>query len=96
MTVIFSMSSIHPVSDFSRKPAEFIKRLKETGEPEILTVNGSAQIVIQDARSYEKMVDLLNTLEKISRSAKEHDDGKAISFEEFSTQFEEKYGLRRQ
>ena len=43
------MDSIHPVSDFSRKPAEHIKRLKETGRPEILTVNDRAEIVIQFA-----------------------------------------------
>ena len=43
---MFSMDAIYPVSDFSRKPAEHIKRLKETGLPEILTVNGKAEIVI--------------------------------------------------
>ena len=37
---MFRMNAINPVSDFSRKPAEHIKRLKETGKPEILTVNG--------------------------------------------------------
>ncbi len=76
---MFTIDSIRPVSDFSRKPAEHIKRLKETGEPEILTVNGKAEIVIQDARAYEEMVDLLGSLEKIAISAKQHDDGKALT-----------------
>ena len=48
---MFRMNAINPVSDFSRKPAEHIKRLKETGKPEILTVNGKAELVIQDARA---------------------------------------------
>ncbi len=77
-TTDFSMDSIYPVSDFSRKPAEHIKRLKETGKPEILTVNGKAELVIQDAKAYEEMADVLYTMEKIARSAKEHDEGKAI------------------
>ena len=80
------MDAIHPVSDFSRKPAEHIKRLKETGKPEILTVNGKAELVIQDARAYEEMVDLLGTLEKIAKAAKAHDEGKGIPAKEaFST-----------
>ncbi len=72
---MFTMDSIHPVSDFSRKPAEHIKRLKETGKPEILTVNGKAELVIQSAKAYEEMVELLGTLEKIARAAKEYDKG---------------------
>lgn len=75
---MYTMDSIHPVSDFSRKPAEHIKRLKKTGQPEILTVNGKAELVIQDARAYEKMTNLLATLEKISKASMSHDDGKAI------------------
>ena len=92
---MFTMDAIHPVSDFSRKPAEHIKRLKETGEPEILTVNGKAELVIQDARAYEKMTGLLETLEKIAAAAKEHDEGRAIPINDFFKKFEKKYGLKR-
>jgi prevent-host-death family protein len=92
---MFTMDSIHPVSDFSRKPAEHIKRLKETGRPEILTVNGKAELVIQSAKAYEEMVELLGTLEKIARAAKEHDEGPGISVDEFFREFEKKHGLKR-
>jgi len=92
---MFTMDSIHPVSDFSRKPAEHIKRLKETGRPEILTVNGKAEIVIQSAKAYEEMVDLLGTLEKIAQAAKDHDDGKGIPVDAFFSGFEKKHGLKR-
>ena len=92
---MFTMDSIRPVSDFSRKPAEHIKRLKETGRPEILTVNGKAELVIQSAKAYEEMVDLLGTLEKIARAAKEHDEGQGIPVDEFFCEFEKKHGLTR-
>ncbi len=92
---MFTIDSIHPVSDFSRRPTEHIKRLKETGEPEILTINGKAELVIQDARAYEKMADLLESLEKIALAAKEHDEGKATPVNEFFSKFEKKYGLKR-
>lgn len=92
---MFTMDSIHPVSDFSRKPAEYIKRLKETGRPEILTVNGKAELVIQSAKAYEEMVELLGTLEKIARAAKAHDEGKGIPVDTFFRDFENKHGLTR-
>ncbi len=92
---MFTMDSIHPVSDFSRKPAEHIKRLKETGRPEILTVNGKAEVVIQSAKAYEEMVDLIGTLEKIARAGKEHDEGQGIPVDEFFRAFEKKHGLMR-
>ena len=75
---MFTSESIHPVSEFSRKPAEYIKRLKETGKPELLTVNGKAELVIQDAKAYEEMVDLLRTLERIALAAQAHDEGHAL------------------
>ena len=92
---MFTMDSIHPVSDFSRKPAEHIKRLKETGRPEILTVNGKAELVIQSAKAYEEMVELLGTLEKIARAAKAHDEGKGIPVDTFFRDVENKHGLTR-
>lgn len=75
---MIKMDSIYAVSDFSRKPAAHIKRLRETGRPEILTVNGKAELVIQDARAYEEMVELLTSFQLIELAAKSHDDGKAF------------------
>ncbi|MCK5591929.1 MAG: type II toxin-antitoxin system Phd/YefM family antitoxin [Candidatus Pacebacteria bacterium] len=79
---MFTMDSIHPVSDFSRKPAEHIKRLKQTGQPEILTVNGKAELVIQDAKSYEEMTNLLHSLKQIAKAVKQHDENQALSTKE--------------
>ena len=75
---MFKMDEIFPVSEFSRKPAEHIKRLKQTSRPEILTINGKAELVVQDARAYEEMIELLDTLEAIAKSAKQFDEGKGI------------------
>ena len=72
---MFSMDTVHPVSDFSREPEEYIKRLKATGKPEILTVNGKAEVIIQDARAYEDMINLLDSLEKTALAAREHEEG---------------------
>ena len=92
---MFKMKDIYPVSDFSRKPAEHIKRLKKTGQPEILTVNGKAELVIQDAKTYEEMVTLLSTLEKVTTAVKSHDTGKGIPADSFFNKFEKKHGIKR-
>ncbi len=79
---MITMSSIHPVSEFSRKPAEYIKRLKATRKPEVLTVNGKAEVVIQDAQAYEEMVELLDSIKQISKSVKDIEEGKTKPLDE--------------
>ncbi len=56
---------IHPLTDFKRNTPEFLHRLKENGHPLVLTVNGKAEIVVQDAKSYQQLLDLAERLETI-------------------------------
>src|SRR3954447_12590948 len=56
---------IHPLTDFKRNTAEFLHQLKETGEPVVLTINGKAEIIVQDAMSYQRLLDLAERLETI-------------------------------
>ena len=79
---MITIDSIHPVSEFSRKPAEYIKRLKETRKPEVLTVNGKAEVVIQDAKAYEEMLELLESIKQISKSVKDIEERKTKPLDE--------------
>ena len=45
---------IQSLSVFKRDSSKFIKQLKKTRQPIILTVNGKAVAVIQDADSFQK------------------------------------------
>lgn len=56
---------IHPLTDFKRHTPEFIQQLKESGHPLVLTVNGKAEIVVQDAKSYQRLLELAERLETI-------------------------------
>jgi len=56
---------IHPLTDFKRNTVEFLAQLKETGRPVVLTINGKAELVVQDAASYQKLIDLAERLETI-------------------------------
>lgn len=50
---------IRPLSEFQRNAKSHIKRLSKTGRPEVLTLNGRASVVIQDAAAYARMVEEL-------------------------------------
>jgi PHD/YefM family antitoxin component YafN of YafNO toxin-antitoxin module len=58
---MIDLRNIRPLSDFQRNAKAHIKRLKRTGKPEVLTVNGEAQVVVQDAASYQKLLDQLGS-----------------------------------
>jgi PHD/YefM family antitoxin component YafN of YafNO toxin-antitoxin module len=56
---------IHPLTDFKRNTPEFLAQLKQTGQPVVLTINGKAELIVQDARSYQRLLDLAERLETI-------------------------------
>ncbi len=51
-------TAIKPLTDFLRNFKAYIGRLKSSGEAEVLTVNGKASIVVQDAKSYYALYEL--------------------------------------
>jgi PHD/YefM family antitoxin component YafN of YafNO toxin-antitoxin module len=56
---------IQSLTDFKRKTPKFLSQLKETGHPLVLTINGKAELVVQDAASYQRLFDLAERLETI-------------------------------
>jgi len=53
------LNDIHSLTSFLRDHKAHIERLRETGRPEVLTVNGKARVVVQDAEAYQKLLELL-------------------------------------
>ena len=51
---------IHSLTDFLRNHKAHVAPLKETQAPEVLTVSGKAEVVVQDAASYQIMLDRLH------------------------------------
>ena len=45
--------AIHSLTDFLRNHKAHVARLKKTQAPEVLTVNGKAAVIVQDAASYQ-------------------------------------------
>ncbi len=54
---------IHPLTAFLRNTNDFTNRMKKTRQPVILILNGKAEVVVQDAKSYQKSLDRMQRLE---------------------------------
>lgn len=57
---------ISPLTEFKRDSARMIARMKETGQPQILTVNGRPSVVMMDAAVWQDMQDQLDHAETIA------------------------------
>jgi prevent-host-death family protein len=81
---------IHSLSTFKRDTAKLVRQMKKTKAPVILTVNGKAELVVQDAESYQNLLeakDRMETIEGIKRGLEsmKRQEGKPASdfFREF-------------
>ena len=91
---MFQSSDIHTVTEFSRKPGEHVKRLNESKRPELLTVNGKAAVVVQDAATYEKMAALAEYAESV-QSIRQAMAEQGRPLEEFTAEFEARHSITR-
>ncbi|MFW6207029.1 MAG: type II toxin-antitoxin system Phd/YefM family antitoxin [Gemmatimonadota bacterium] len=63
---MFRLDDIHSLTEFQRNTREHLERLKETGRPEVLTLHGEAEMVVQDADAYQQLLDRLERAEAIA------------------------------
>ncbi len=89
---------IHSLTTFRRRSGDFMKQLKKSKRPVVLTVKGRAAAVVQDAGAYQRLLDLAaraDVLEGIRQGIEDMDKGKARPVEEFFAELETRHGLRR-
>jgi PHD/YefM family antitoxin component YafN of YafNO toxin-antitoxin module len=55
---VINLKDIHSLSDFQRNARTYVEHLRETGRPQVLTVHGQAELVVQHADAYQKLLDL--------------------------------------
>ncbi len=58
-----SSPRVDPLTDFLRNHKAHVTRLKETRAPKVLTINGKAELVVQDAESYQLLISRLHQME---------------------------------
>jgi prevent-host-death family protein len=65
-TAMIKPEDIWSLTDFSRNTKLHLRRLKRTGRPELLTVNGKAEVVVQSAAAYQRLIELVEKLKRDS------------------------------
>ena len=64
MNGMITVEDIRSLTDFQRNTKSHLRRLKDTGRPEVLTVNGKAELIVQDAAAYEEMLDAIRGIQR--------------------------------
>ena len=88
---------IHSLTDFKKNTSEFVAQLKETGEPVVLTINGKAELVVQDAVAYQKLRQIAEearVLEGIRQGIEDMKAGRTMSLDEFKEHARTKHGIQ--
>jgi prevent-host-death family protein len=60
------VDGIDTLTNFKRDSAKHLNRLRETGEPLVLTVNGKAAVVLRDAESYQRLMEEFDRLQELA------------------------------
>ncbi len=95
---MLSINDIHPLTDFLRNHKAHISRIKETGTPEVLTVNGKAELVVMDATAFQALLDKVDraeTIEAIREGLAAAERGEMKPAEQVFEEMRRKYGLHR-
>lgn len=87
---------IQPLTTFRRSSGNFMKQLKKTKRPVVLTVNGKAAAVVQDAAAYQRLLDIAaraDANEGIRQGLEDAARGRVRPASEFFAEFEAKHGI---
>src|SRR5271156_4260502 len=85
ITILDLNRDINSLSNFKRNTPEFLRQLKKTGQPVVLTINGKAELVVQDTGSYQKLLEVaerVQELEALREAVDEMNAGKGTPIEE--------------
>ena len=91
-----NLRNIHPLSEFQRSAKSFLEEMRTTKSSLVLTVNGKAAAVVQDANTYQDMLDRIELLESmlgLRKSLEEFEQGKAVPLNQAFQQLQDKYDV---
>ncbi len=86
----------HSLTDFQRNTKAHLERLKLTGRPELLTVNGKAEAVVLAPDAYHRLSELAHEAELIHglrEALAQADRGDTIPLAVFDKHFRSEHGL---
>ena len=90
---MIDLREVRSITEFQRNVKEYVGRLKKKESPLVLTVNGKAELVVQNAESYQELLDRLEraeTLAGIREGIAQFERGEGTA-----RRLKKKYGLSR-
>jgi prevent-host-death family protein len=89
---------IHSLTTFRRRSGDFMRQLKKSKRPVVLTVKGKAAAVVQDAAAYQRLLDIAargDAREGIRQGLAQSKQGLGLDAKEFFAEFERAHGIPR-
>ncbi len=86
---------IQSLTTLRRRSGDFMKQLKKSKRPVVLTVMGKAEAIVQDAGAYQRLLDIAaraDAREGIRQGLAESRQGRGRDAEEFFAEFEASHG----
>ena len=89
---------IQAMTTFRRNPGKFMKYLKKTKKPLVLTINGKAEALVQDAEAYQRLLDIAaqaDALEGIRQGVEDIEKGRVRPAREALEMFRRNHAIPR-
>lgn len=88
---------ISSLTDFKRNTNKHLESLKKTGRPEVLTVNGHPEVIVQDVKSYQQLLkkaDFVDAISAIREGLDSHERGEGIDMRKGLESIAKKHGIK--
>ena len=89
---------IQSLTTFRRRSGDFMKQLRKSKRPVVLTVRGKAAAVVLDAEAYQRLLGIaarVNQEEGVRQGLEDAKKGKIRPAKKFFDEFETHYRIRR-
>jgi len=83
-------TAVKPISYLKAHASELIRDITNTRQALVVTCNGEAKVVVQDIRSYERMLETLALLKILTRSKQNIKRGKVKTLDNTFTSLEKR------
>ncbi len=93
-------NGIDSLTNFKRMTPEYLEQLHESGAPLVLTINGKAEVVVQDAAAYQRLQELAEkavrqeTIEAIKEGLADLEAGRTKPARAAILALARKYGMK--
>jgi prevent-host-death family protein len=95
---MIDLREVRSVTEFQRNLKDYVGRLKEKKTPLVLTVNGRAELIVQDADSYQTLLERLEraeTVAAIRQGVAQFDRGEGIPLKRAERRLRKRHGFSR-